>query len=213
MTEPAASPPYGYLGRTGLHPLGHLGGDPLAHRRQKSAPRRFASIIYAKFHGIRHLLFLAKRLHYRFRFLAPHRTALSTRHRCCPVLCAAHHHDAYRHAAATQRQRHGFIQFYARIEGSIGTSLSISLWQDRSAQHYGQLTEHITPYNPASTQYLDTAERLTHSHAAALGMLANTIDNQAVTLATADIFWLSGWVFLALFILVWFAKPAASPAP
>jgi len=73
--------------------------------------------------------------------------------------------------------------------------------------HYGQLTEHITPYNAISSDYLDSAQQLTHSHEGALGMLANTINNQAVTIATADIFWLSGWVFLALIAVVWLAKP------
>jgi DHA2 family multidrug resistance protein len=102
----------------------------------------------------------------------------------------------------------GLSNFMRVLSGSIGTSLSISLWQDRSSQHYGQLTEHITPYNPISTHYLDSAQQLTHSREGALGMLANTINNQAVTMATADIFWLSGWVFLALIAVVWIAKPA-----
>jgi DHA2 family multidrug resistance protein len=107
----------------------------------------------------------------------------------------------------------GLSNFLRVLSGSIGTSLTISLWQDRSALHYGQLTEHITPYNPASTQYLDMTEKLSHSRESALGILANTIDDQAATLATADIFWLSGWIFLALIILVWFAKPVTTRAP
>jgi len=106
----------------------------------------------------------------------------------------------------------GLSNFMRVLSGSIGTSLSISLWQDRSALHYGQLTEHITPYNPASTEYLDNADRFTHGHDSALDMLANTINNQAVTLATADIFWLSAWIFLAMILLVWFARPAPARA-
>jgi hypothetical protein len=27
-------------------------------------------------------------------------------------------------------------------------------------------------------------------------------------MATTDVFWLSGWIFLALILLVWVAKPA-----
>ena len=72
----------------------------------------------------------------------------------------------------------GLSNFMRVLSGSIGTSLSITLWQDRSDQHYGQLTEHITAYNPASTQYLDSAQQLTHSHEGALGMLANTINSK-----------------------------------
>jgi len=102
----------------------------------------------------------------------------------------------------------GLSNFMRVLSGSIGTSLSISLWQDRGAQHYGQLTEHISPYNPISNQYLDTVQGLTHGHDSAIAHLANTINTQAVTLATTDVFWLSGWIFLALIMLVWVAKPA-----
>ena len=100
----------------------------------------------------------------------------------------------------------GLSNFMRVLSGSVGTSLSISLWQDRSSQHYSQLTEHITPYNSISSDYLDSVQKLTHSHQSALEMLSNTITTQSVTLATADIFWLSGWVFLALIAVVWLAK-------
>ena len=106
----------------------------------------------------------------------------------------------------------GLSNFMRVLSGSIGTSLSISLWQDRGAQHYGQLTEHISPYNPISNQYLDTVQGLTHGHDSAIAHLANTINTQAVTLATTDVFWLSGWIFLALILLVWVAKPAPRQA-
>jgi DHA2 family multidrug resistance protein len=100
----------------------------------------------------------------------------------------------------------GLSNFMRVLSGSVGTSLSISLWQDRSSVHYGQLTEHVSVYNPTSSHYLDSMQDITHSHNGALGMLAHTINNQAVTMATADIFWLSGWVFLALIAVIWFAK-------
>jgi len=103
----------------------------------------------------------------------------------------------------------GLSNFMRVLSGSLGTSLSVWLWQDRSAQHYGQLAEHISVYNPASVHYLANAEQISHSTSGALNMVAETINRQAVTLATADIFWLSGWIFLALLALVWFARSTA----
>ena len=40
--------------------------------------------------------------------------------------------------------------------------------------------------------------------------MARAVANQAYMLATNDIFWLSGWVFLGLTAFLWLARP---PAP
>jgi DHA2 family multidrug resistance protein len=102
----------------------------------------------------------------------------------------------------------GLSNFMRVLSGSIGTSLSISLWQDRAALHHGQLMEHVSAYNPISNRYLDSAGALGQTPDGALAGVARMVDIQAVTLATADVFWLSGWIFLGLIVLVWVAKPA-----
>jgi DHA2 family multidrug resistance protein len=106
----------------------------------------------------------------------------------------------------------GLSNFMRVLSGSIGTSLSIALWQNRTALHHGQLMEHISAYNPISGQYLDSAQTLGQTSDGALAGLAAAVNTQAVTLATTDVFWLSGWIFLALILLVWLAKPVPRTA-
>lgn len=100
----------------------------------------------------------------------------------------------------------GLSNFMRVLGGSLGTSISVTLWQNRATEHYSQLNEHINAFNPASNRYLEQLDQVTHNPEASLGLLSQTITQQAVTLATADIFWLSGWIFLALIGLVWLAK-------
>ncbi len=40
--------------------------------------------------------------------------------------------------------------FFRTLAGSIGTSITTTMWSDREALHHSQLTEHITDYNPES---------------------------------------------------------------
>lgn len=41
-----------------------------------------------------------------------------------------------------------------------------------------------------------------------LNMPARIVKREAITLATTDIFSLSGWILLALLALAWFTRPA-----
>jgi DHA2 family multidrug resistance protein len=42
-------------------------------------------------------------------------------------------------------------------------------------------------------------------------MLSRTVGQQAFMLATNDVFWLSGWVFLVLIGVIWLAKTTERP--
>ena len=101
----------------------------------------------------------------------------------------------------------GLSNFVRLLAGSFGTSLSITLWDRRAAFHFGRLTESFSPGNAALTARLHALERLGVSPAVAQRMIAAYTHGQAVLLATNDLFWLSGWIFLSLILLVWFARP------
>ncbi|MHB8535279.1 MAG: DHA2 family efflux MFS transporter permease subunit [Sulfuricaulis sp.] len=102
----------------------------------------------------------------------------------------------------------GLANFTRILAGSFGTSLSITLWDRRASLHYSQLVEHVNNANPISHQALDQLQSLAGSAEAGLAMMSRLIDKQAVMLATDDIFWLSGCIFLALIAVLWFARPA-----
>jgi DHA2 family multidrug resistance protein len=101
----------------------------------------------------------------------------------------------------------GLSNFLRILAGSFGTSISITLWSRREAFHHNQLAEKITAYDPTSQQALTNLHDLGLNQSASYQQLANTITHQAYMLSTNDIFWLSGWLFLSLLVLIWFAKP------
>ncbi|MCX2958370.1 MAG: MFS transporter, partial [Serratia symbiotica] len=49
--------------------------------------------------------------------------------------------------------------FTRTLAGSIGTSITTTLWTQRESQHHSQLTEFVNPYNPQSQEiYLRLAQ-------------------------------------------------------
>ena len=98
----------------------------------------------------------------------------------------------------------GLSNFSRILAGSFGTSLSITLWDRRSEYHHSILTSHVSAFDPAAV-----GEALGPLAAPATdpARLERIINQQAVLLATNDIFWLSGCFFVALMLLVWLARP------
>ncbi|HEX7381164.1 MAG TPA: DHA2 family efflux MFS transporter permease subunit [Nevskiaceae bacterium] len=101
---------------------------------------------------------------------------------------------------------------FARLEGlSIGTSVSVALWDKREAIHAQHITSLVDPSNPAVHVFLQHALQLGFSLKQAWSLLAHDIMNQGFMIGLNEIYWLSGWLFIALVILVWFSRPGPSP--
>ncbi|MDN5873669.1 MAG: DHA2 family efflux MFS transporter permease subunit, partial [Sinobacteraceae bacterium] len=97
---------------------------------------------------------------------------------------------------------------FARLEAlSIGTSFSIALWDHREALHDHHITSLVNPSNPALHGFLQRAAEAGLSLQQSWALLAHQIENQAFMIGLNDIYWLSGWLFLALLGLVWFSHP------
>lgn len=101
----------------------------------------------------------------------------------------------------------GLGNFFRILGGSFGTSISISIWNNREAVHQSHLVQHISAYNPFALQAMNQLQALGLSNLKSLGVLYSIIINQAFMLATNDIFKLSAWIFMFLFALIWLAKP------
>jgi DHA2 family multidrug resistance protein len=97
--------------------------------------------------------------------------------------------------------------FLRMLAGSFGASLVITAWDRRQALHRTQLSEHLSAFAPPTQDYLQQLESLGIPPDQARGVLDNQLANQAFMLATNDIFWVMGWIFLALMFLVWTTKP------
>lgn len=106
----------------------------------------------------------------------------------------------------------GLANFLRVMGGSIGTSLSVSLWEHRGTEHYAQLAERIGDYLVPAQINLAQLEPITGSPEAALARVSDMATQQAMMLATNDIFYLCGWLFLSLIVLVWFARPLKQTA-
>ncbi|MEN3112861.1 DHA2 family efflux MFS transporter permease subunit [Uliginosibacterium paludis] len=99
------------------------------------------------------------------------------------------------------------LQNFVRITaGAFGASIFTTLWQDRATLHHAQLAQAIDPYNPTARAALDGLQSQGYSLEQALAMINRLIDQQAATLSATEFFWFSGYVFIALIAVVWFAQ-------
>jgi DHA2 family multidrug resistance protein len=101
----------------------------------------------------------------------------------------------------------GLSNFCRILGGSFGTSLSVTLWDRREAFHHSRLVENINIFNPLSNAAVAQLQSQDFPGKKSFELLAHMISNQAYMLSTNDVFWLSGWIFVGLLILIWLAKP------
>ncbi|MNV72332.1 Multidrug export protein EmrB [compost metagenome] len=99
----------------------------------------------------------------------------------------------------------GLATFLRTLGGSFAASLTTWLWARRTQQHHAGLTEHISLYDPGMQAQVTAMGQGDLQHGAAV--LDNMIVHQSSQMAFNDIFLLLGWVFLAIIVFVWMAKP------
>lgn len=97
--------------------------------------------------------------------------------------------------------------FFRTLAGSIGTSITTTLWGNRASLHHSQLAESINPYNPDVTYYNNELSQMNFTESQLLSVANQEITSQSLIMSANDIFWLSGCIFIVLIITVWGAKP------
>lgn len=106
----------------------------------------------------------------------------------------------------------GISNFLRILGGSFGTSLTITLWNRREAVHHNQLVDQITNMN----MNVGATQQLLHSLgfnvSQGFQLITQILTTQSFMLATDDIFWLTGWLFIILMVFIWFAKPPFTSA-
>jgi len=100
----------------------------------------------------------------------------------------------------------GLANFFRILGSSFGTSISITIWNNREALHQSHLVEQINAFNPLAQKTLQQLQGFGFSELKSYGLVYNTIINQAFMLATDDIFRLSAWIFIVLLFFTWCAK-------
>jgi DHA2 family multidrug resistance protein len=115
----------------------------------------------------------------------------------------------------------GLSNFMRIVGGAFGTSITITIWQDRAAVHHAQIIESVNLGSQATTSALNGLGALGLNGAQSLTTINRLVDQQAFMLAANDIFMGSAAIFLCLIPSIWFAKrvrmvpqagPAAAPA-
>lgn len=109
----------------------------------------------------------------------------------------------------------GLFNFMRLVALSIGTSLSVALWDSREAFHDAVMTAGMSPGHPQAARWLAHLQSLGYSYTQALSKLGDLIKQQAFMLSLNEIYWLVGWLFIALSALVWWSRPprgGSSPA-
>lgn len=105
----------------------------------------------------------------------------------------------------------GLSNFVRYSAGAFGASVSITLWDERTALHRSHLVEHASVYDPTAGAALEAMQARGFTPDQALGLLDRAIEAQARMMGTNDLFWLAGVLFLALAVLVWIARRPARP--
>ncbi len=103
------------------------------------------------------------------------------------------------------------ISNFARItSGSFAASLITTFWDRREAMHQTRLVEAGTDYSPIYRQATDQLQALGLSPLQAAGAVMRQVINQSYLLSSLEMFWISGWMALAMIAVVWVTR---RPAP
>lgn len=103
----------------------------------------------------------------------------------------------------------GLFNFIRILVGSgFGTSLSIQLWTRLEIFHHSRLAESVTSYSPITTEFYRTLGNKSPDFTP--NVITNIIDKQveqqAFMLATNDLAWIGGWMFILLIPLLYLCK-------
>lgn len=101
----------------------------------------------------------------------------------------------------------GLANFFRILGGSFGTSISVTMWDDRAIFHRSRLVEQINNYNPISVETVQQLHNIGFHGLAAYAQIDQVATVQAFMLSTNDVFWVAGWVFVVLLFSIWLTKP------
>lgn len=103
----------------------------------------------------------------------------------------------------------GVFNFIRILIGSgFGTSLSIQIWSRLAIFHHERLGEAITSYNPISTEFYRWIEHANSHYTSdvATTIIEQQVNQQAYLLASNDISWLGGWMFILMIPIIFLCK-------
>ena len=99
----------------------------------------------------------------------------------------------------------GLATFLRTLAGSFAASFTTYLWGHRAIFHHANLTEAISPFSPSTAA---TVQQLGHGDVTrGAAMVDRLITQQAYQMSFNEICHGLGYLFLALILVLWFARP------
>ena len=99
------------------------------------------------------------------------------------------------------------ISNFARITaGGFAASIVTTMWDRRERLHQSRLAETPTMYNPALHRAVNHLATRHLPELKSLGVITHALINQSYLLSSLDIFWISGWISVAMLGIVWLSK-------
>jgi len=103
----------------------------------------------------------------------------------------------------------GLSNFLRIVAGGFATSLITTFWDRRESLHQSRLSESLTPYDPSYVQSLSQLHALGLGDQAAAALMTRSMIGQGYLLSSLDLFYISGWLVLALIPLCWMVRRPA----
>lgn len=104
----------------------------------------------------------------------------------------------------------GLANFMRLLAGSIGASITTTLWDNREALHHAQFTANINAYNPALNTQLNTLQELGMKADQGVMYMNTIISKESAILGATEIFFGMAVIYIGLIGLIWLAKPPFS---
>ncbi len=104
------------------------------------------------------------------------------------------------------------FHFVRAVSGGIGTSIFTTMWLRRTYYHHERLGEALTSFTPNGAEFYQAVGQAGVTGEAAVELLNQTVDVQAALLAINDCFFVMGWGFVALCLVLLLARGSTSGA-
>ena len=104
----------------------------------------------------------------------------------------------------------GISNFTRITAGGFAASITTTMWDRREAQHQSTLADLFTAFNAQFQQAMDRLHGFGFTDPQAYALLARNLTQQAYLVASDDLFWISGWLSIAMIAVVWAAKRSIS---
>ena len=99
----------------------------------------------------------------------------------------------------------GLSTFLRTLAGSFSASITTLMWTRGAVSHHAQLAENINVYNPIARDAIKQIGQGDPQIAA--GVINGMITQQGFQISFNEVFYVLGWIFIALILVIWLAKP------